>query len=419
MSTSEEQMFSGMVRVAGLTLAVIAAAACAAVPAPTRSAQPSATPSCPTAVFGKPCVSSPAPAPTPTLGPIAYVQPGRFQFVDSLHGWVQGNACDAAGHCVPGFARTEDGGSTWTLLPEPAKQGGFRFMSSVVGYAFDQGVSKTEDGGTTWRDLGFPRQAPVTDVFSFAGSIWALTACGAGGGTCTPVLWRETSPAGAFEKAASQPPGVLPCSPGAGSRVLRQLVAGPWLVLYSDQPGVGADCFNVYAVTSNGDSWSTLTSPCPAPVDGQVFGGAPTGLLMDICMAGAATDMVPKEAWVSADGGRHWSLRSSSGLVPGGETTGNIPLIGGSNDLAMPTSLDFWMSLWRNDLYETHDGGKTWTPSAVPGQFLGDAGGAGQVLFLDRWRGWAAGPEGLYATVDGHSWHRVNIIGPVAGYTGT
>jgi photosystem II stability/assembly factor-like uncharacterized protein len=74
------------------------------------------------------------------------------------------------------------------------------------------------------------------------------------------------------------------------------------------------------------------------------------------------------------------------------------------------------MSLGREGFYETHDGGITWIASAVPRQFGGNAGGAEQVIFVDARRGWARGSEGVYRTLDGHNWSRVNILGPVPGY---
>ena len=95
---------------------------------------------------------------------------------------------------------------------------------------------------------------------------------------------------------------------------------------------------------------------------------------------------------------------------------GRIPQTGYPNDIAMPTPLDGWMSLGRENLYETHDGGINWAPSAVPGQFGGNAGGAEQVIFVDVRHGWARSSGGLFRTTDGHTWSRVNILGPVPGY---
>lgn len=138
---------------------------------------------------------------------------------------------------------------------------------------------------------------------------------------------------------------------------------------------------------------------------------------MDVCWVSVGGGEAPKAAWTSADGGAHWSLRSSSGgAVAIGARVGSIPGTGYTNDIAMPTSVDAWMSMGREDLYETHDGGATWSPSTIPGQFGGNAGGAEQVTLVDRLHGWALGPEGLYRTSDGHTWTRANILGRVPGY---
>jgi photosystem II stability/assembly factor-like uncharacterized protein len=68
-------------------------------------------------------------------------------------------------------------------------------------------------------------------------------------------------------------------------------------------------------------------------------------------------------------------------------------------------------------MYETHDGGVTWTASAVPGEFGGSAAGAGQVIFVDATHGWALGSVGLYRTTDGTNWTQITVLGPVPGAT--
>jgi hypothetical protein len=400
----------------------LALAACGSrVSAGSSSPSPTAT-SCPQAAYGKPCTTPVPPTPTATPGAIAYIQPVSASFVDAQHGWVVGNACDAQGNCRPGIAHTDDGGAIWAELPAPlqrATPGGaapwpggatIRFTSSTDGWLFNPLLARTSDGGKTWQMISLPTEDAVTDLVSFAGSVWAVTNCDSGT-PCIARLWQSRSAAGPFHLAGNQPPNG---GNGIGSHSVA-VVAGPRLILYSPFSGSGLS----FAVTRDGSAWQQLPSPCPSPADSQQLGSSPMGVLIDVCWAGVGGGWGPKEAWSSSDGGAHWALRSRSAQVAtNASPVGTITDHGYPNDIAMPTALDGWMSMGRDDLYETHDGGITWIASVVPGQFGGDAGGAEQVIFADTQHGWALSSGGLYRTTDGRHWSKANILGPVPGYPG-
>jgi hypothetical protein len=400
-------------RVIGLAMIAVAVAACGPRVSTAASSRPSATASsCPQSAPGKPCATLPTPTAMATPAAIAYLQPSSVSFVDAQHGWAVGHACDAQGTCRPGIARTEDGGATWVELPPPAQRAmaagqdpwpstaAIRFISLTDGWLFNPFLAHSVDGGRTWKMVSTPTDKLVTDMVTLDASIWALINCSSDA-PCAATLWRAP-PAGAPFQSA----GTLPPDPGTEA-----VVAGARLILYEPS----AEQAGYLAVTSDGRSWAHIPSPCGGA--SQQLASSPSGSLIDVCWEAVGGGWGPKAAWSSMDGGSHWALRSrSADFASGASPVGRIPQTGYPNDIAMPTSLDAWMSMGREDLYETHDGGTTWSASAVPGQFAGNAGGAEQVLFVDARHGWALGSEGLFRTTDGHSWTRVNVLGPVPGY---
>ena len=398
----------------------LALAGCGPRVSTASSSGPTATSSsCPQAAYGKPCVTPARPTPSATPGAIAYIQPLSVSFLDAQHGWVLGGACDVLGNCRPGIARTDDGGGTWVELPAPPQQvmpdgeapwpsgATIRFTSSTDGWLFNPFLAKTRDGGRTWQMVSFPTKDPVTDVFAFNGSTWAMTSCDVEA-PCVARLWQSSSASGFFQLAHSQPPH----SGSPNSAYSQAITSKARLILFSpfaEQPA--------FAATADGNSWQQIPSPCAGPR--QQLGSSPLGVLMAVCWAAVGGGWGPKEAWSSSDGGAHWALLSrSADFGNSSSMIGTITEHGYPNDIAMPTSLDAWMSMAREDLYETHDGGVTWIASAVPGQFGGDAGGSEQVVFIDTQHGWALSSGGLYRTTDGRHWSKANVLGPVPGYPG-
>jgi photosystem II stability/assembly factor-like uncharacterized protein len=330
-----------------------------------------------------------------------------MSFIDDNHGWVLGAACDARGNCRPGIARTDDGGASWSLLPFPSEEelgvGSIYFSSIDDGWLIDPSLAETTDGGDTWTSVNPPGAALVAGVVSFDGSAWAVSGCVA----CGTTIWESPAPGSPFEPAPSQPPNPT----GTNASFTQAMVAGSHLILSGPMSG------GEIAASPDGRSWELADLPSACVGDDQL-GASPAGTLLDVCAVEVGGGFAPKEAWTSTDWGSHWTLLSRSMNWPppsGAAPIGQIPAWGYPNDIAMPTSLDAWMSMDREDMYETHDGGVTWTASAVPGEFGGNAAGAGQVTFVDATHGWALSAEGLYGTTDGSHWAQITVLGPVPG----
>ena len=379
---------------------------------------PSPTPTnCPTAVYGKPCFTLAPSTPTATPGPIAYLQPTSMSFIDDSHGWVLGSACDAQGNCRPGIARTDDGGASWTLLPFPPEEDlgmgvtwpqgvSIYFTSLDDGWIVDTSLAATTDGGATWTMVTPPGAPSVAVVVSFDGSVWAVSGCVA----CEATLWESPGPGSPFEPAPSQPPSLT----GTNASFTQAMVAGSHLILSGPTSG------GEIAISPDGRTWELADLPSACADSTDQLGASPAGTLLDVCAVEVGGGFAPKEAWTSTDWGSHWTLlsRSTNWAPPSGDAPiGQIPAWGYPYDIAMPTSRDAWMAMGREDMYETHDGGVTWTASAVPGEFGGSAAGAGQVIFVDATHGWALGSVGLYRTTDGTNWTQITVLGPVPGAT--
>ena len=244
----------------------------------------------------------------------------------------------------------------------------------------------------------------LASVVKFDGSVWAVSGCVA----CGTTLWESPSPGSPFEPAPAQPPNPT----GTNTGFTQTIVAGSHLILSGPTSG------GEIAISPDGQSWQLADLPSACVGDAQL-GASPAGTLLDACAIEVGGGFAPKEAWTSTDWGSHWTLlsRSTNWPPPSGEAPiGQIPAYGYPNDIAMPTSLDAWMTMGREDMYETHDGGVTWTASAVPGGFAGNAGGAEQVVFADATHGWALGSEGLYRTTDGSHWTQLTVLGPDPGF---
>ncbi|MGH9122578.1 MAG: WD40/YVTN/BNR-like repeat-containing protein, partial [Acidimicrobiales bacterium] len=153
-------------------------------------------------------------------------------------------------------------------------------------------------------------------------------------------------------------------------------------------------------------SWSYVVDPCANPPEAatrlQVL--PPTTVWL-ACAGQATSGYQGKSVYRSEDGGRHWTLAARACFPASGCTPlGQLPAPGYLGDLHATSDAQAWLSLARGNLFETADGGRTWTP-ALPGGVQVQQG-PGVLSFTDSHHGWTIADSGIWSTVNGTTWQR-------------
>lgn len=90
----------------------------------------------------------------------AGAMPVSLSFADSRHGWFLWRLQTSAAFSAGKMFGTNNGGETWTELPEPPSAGMFRFHTPQDGWMVTGGgsetLSVTNDGGRTWQARSVP-----------------------------------------------------------------------------------------------------------------------------------------------------------------------------------------------------------------------------------------------------------------------
>jgi len=307
-----------------------------------------------------------------------HLQPTSITFVSSQLGAVIGQA-PAAGQCsdpatCTSMAGTDDYGQTWFGVSAPATGppagargvSQLRFLNQDQGFAYGPELWVTQDGGLAWSRVRLPSGVRVTDLETVDGQVLAVWARCQGTGpdfaaTCTQFS-LETAAAGNASDVSGwhAVPGAtgLRSSASSASAVLT-LAAGP-----TTSPDSGT----VYLLAPDGRLLSGGLAGQRLTAAGQV----PAGCLPGLPQAGTGT---PSEALLtyqspnlymvcsgsaqavlydSADGGRTWTRLH---VVPGQGIVTSLAASSGGLIVIATTQ----------DLLTTRDNGHTWN-GAVLGQ---------------------------------------------------
>ena len=285
------------------------------------------------------------------------------------------------------FARTTDGGTTWTVGTVPgADKLDFRDVEAFgpdTAYLLSAGpgdasrIYKTSDGGKTWA-VQFRSAEPKAffDALAFwdeahgialgdpVGGRFCLVATSDGGATWTP-LPEASRPAALPNEGAFAASGTCLVARGTGD---------VWFCTG------GAKAARVFRSADRGKTWSASETPLLA---GAESAGAFSLAFRDrdhgVVVGGdyRKPDGAQATAATTADGGRTWKLAGKPPPFRSG-----VAWAGGR-----------WVAVGTSGSDASADGGATWAPL--------DRGNYNAVAFTPAGDGWAVGPKGRVAKFAG------------------
>lgn len=269
---------------------------------------------------------------------------GPVKFISPSVGVVAINGGEPAGQ----IWRTTDGARSWSQVASSTEPlAAITFVTPLVGYAVGEKdtMLRTEDGGQTWRSMGLqlPARTPVRDLLdiSCAGIDTCLMAAAASGSYSSTIM--RTTDGGLTGQ---------PTSAFVGSS------ANLWvLAVASTQPGSAVAVGSDGATSVSDDGGTTFATQASETVDfGDVFEQARIRL-------GAS----PLEAYIPAeygrlartkDGGLSWELL---------RIHTNKQVL----DAAFPSSRTGFALVHGGAVYDTENGGRSWSKCGSAGRAPG------------------------------------------------
>jgi photosystem II stability/assembly factor-like uncharacterized protein len=389
---------------------LLAACSPAAVPAPTAAPQilPSATAVAPTATVAPSPTSKPAdtaapsptlPPPTPTAGTTAQASEANTPVAPAGPSIVHLSAGSPISMTTIHMLDANIGWGTGHTATDPNSH-----------------ILQTADGGKTWRDVTPPQplvqldqyQAVGTDAAAFfldAQQAWVAFGYGSGAPLSpseTIVVWATHD--GGKSWTPSAPLDTASLAQYWPSNVVFVDNRTGWLMAHVGA-GMSHDYVVMYATQDGGANWKEVVDPMAMP---------DTGSLAMSCQKSGIVFVDAKNGWVTGDCG---------GVVPGSPylyqtTDGGVtwtfkalpapadvpdlynrqqynacgvgaPVFVSANQGMLPVNCLLENQQKRGWLYVTADGGKTWTPRPLPATY-------GVMDFLDANVGWWAGNDAAY-----------------------
>jgi photosystem II stability/assembly factor-like uncharacterized protein len=337
------------------------------------------------------------------------------------------------------LAHTRDGGETWSVVddaPPVGLPGQILFADTAHGYLWggapssqgDVSLWTTSDGGRSWKRAAIG--PVVSDVSAIGPDVWAVVgtcpvSSSSVAGACPATVELSTDNGATWRPTAAVPP--VSEEPGLSVadqdlELARITPERAYVLSFASARVVGAASLGKLGYTADGGrTWAARPDPCPAYFDvGQEIAASGTNDLWMVCASQPSTGSQAKALYRSGDGGQHWTLTAAANapVLSGNvslDATGGLPTDGyvsplslGHQNLAVLTSGKAWLFPERSGVFQTTDGGHTW--SAVSGLDRAGlvGGGTGNIVFVDADHGWVCDVgAGLWRTTDGVHWRHL------------
>ena len=348
----------------------LALAACGTAPS-------SSAPAAPGSQSSGPETGTPS-APAGSASPSATSGPGGFQvlsmtWVSDTQGFALGTTACGASSCLA-LLGTTDGGSHWRGLTAPTRQPGgvystcphggacaqqIRFVTPLIGYAFNPSLFVTTDGGLHWHRL------PGTNVSSLEAANGTVAEVVSGGTGCAGQPYQVRSlQAGTAAGQVLAPPRIeMICPPVLYRQGSRMVLVG-----YGNPAGGVRATATIDRSADNGQTWSSGPDACGGK-DGYASGVAlaPPDTLVLLCqhqMPRHNGSYGPPWVRISTDGGATFGPDQMLPAPPasGGYYHFQLAAASPTNLLVAETGQH------GSQLEHTADGGRTWaTALTMPG----------------------------------------------------
>ena len=259
-------------------------------------------------------------------------------------------------------------------------------------------VARSTDGGTHWSYAHL--NEPALDYVTASGrTVWATTVCA--NPTVTPCedhVLASADDGATWRRVAGGLWLYHPTLDGAQVRALTPLdLSGPATLNLS---------------VDGGATWMQTTAPCRRGAWGALAVESIGAQAWAACVGDTSLGQEVKEILYSADGGSSWQVQASNAVGAGqAAPIGDVPLSGQLFGISVRPDGHGW--LWTDRaLWETADGGRTWTPLAFVAP-NGDRYVVAAALLDDR-SGFALVRDSRASAVEvertsdgGRSWHPV------------
>lgn len=338
---------------------------------------------CPTVKLVPIATSTSTTTPSTTTTPTATKAPGlnpiptgatlraiTVAFVNLTIGYVLVSATTGKG-CEIAVEKTTDGGANLAksvpIAPCSRFTRGLTGSARLAvddkgdGFVYGKTLYATHDGGSTWQAVPEPGQ--VLDVEAVGSSVWMFVGqCKTP--SCFVVLMESTDGGSTWHRSPVEPPILATTT---DPRLVRLSNVSAYVLTAPRHDAFGEpDTVPMWFTSDGGHSWVQRDVSCPIDSFDVVTSAAPGGKLFAVCAENPAAGSQPKSVVVSINGGATWSAAGPcTTAILNGECITKALIGGYLGTLVSTAPTVVYLTGHRSAVYETTDGGATWTRVGV------------------------------------------------------